>query len=102
MPGRAGAAQRLQPTRSPLGVPAADVLAGHPELAGDLGLGMAGGKQRPGLEADAFERLAVARTTGVAAVGGWSHTAMLPECRRNARTSFNTPTGVRDLHGPLA
>jgi hypothetical protein len=59
-------------------VPAADVLAGHPELAGDLGLGAAGGKQCPGLQADAFKRLAVAQTAGVAAVGGWSHTAMLP------------------------
>jgi hypothetical protein len=35
---------------------------------------VAGGKQRPGLPADAFERLAVAQTAGVAAVGGWSHT----------------------------
>jgi hypothetical protein len=60
VPGRAGAAQRLQPTLAPLGVPAADVLAGHPEGAGDLGLGVTGGKQRPGLHADAFERLAVA------------------------------------------
>jgi hypothetical protein len=42
-----------------LGVPAADVLSGDTELAGDLGLGVAGGKQRPGLHADAFERLAV-------------------------------------------
>src|SRR6266487_2034326 len=50
---------------------------------------MAGGKQLAGLHADAFERLAVARTAGVAAVGGWSHTAMLPECRRNARTSLS-------------
>src|SRR6266487_3873906 len=50
---------------------------------------MAGGKQLAGLHADAFERLAVARTAGVAAVGGWSHTAMLPECRRNARTSLD-------------
>jgi hypothetical protein len=39
-------------------VPAADDLAGHAELAGDFGLGVAGGKQRPGLHADAFERLA--------------------------------------------
>ena len=42
MPGGAGAAQRLQPARLPLGVPAADVLAGRTELAGDLGLGVAG------------------------------------------------------------
>jgi hypothetical protein len=59
-------------------VPAADVLAGHPELAGDLGLGVAGGKQRPGLHADTFERLAVTQSAGVAAVGGWSHTTKLP------------------------
>jgi hypothetical protein len=39
---------------------------------------MAGGKQRPGLHADVFERLAVAWTASVAAVGGWSHTAKLP------------------------
>jgi hypothetical protein len=59
-------------------VPAADILPGHPELVGDLGLGVAGGKQRAGLHADGFERLAVAQAAGVAAVGGWSHTAMLP------------------------
>src|SRR6266511_88727 len=38
VPGRARAAQRLQPALAPLGVPAADILAGHPEGAGDLGL----------------------------------------------------------------
>jgi hypothetical protein len=59
-------------------VPAADVLPGDAELVGDLGLGAAGGKQRAGLHADAFERLAVAQSAGVAAVGGWSHTATLP------------------------
>jgi hypothetical protein len=35
-------------------------LAGHAGLAGDLGLSVAGGKQRACLHADAFERLAVA------------------------------------------
>ncbi len=64
--------------RSSRSIAAADILPRHPELASDLGLGVAGGKQRPGLHADAFERLAVAQTTGVAAVGGRSHTAMLP------------------------
>src|SRR6266511_937210 len=78
VPGRAGAAQRLQPARAPLGVPAAGVLPGDTELAGDLGLGAAGGKQRAGLQTDSFERLAVTQTTGVAAVGGWSHPARLP------------------------
>jgi hypothetical protein len=48
----------------------------HP--AGDLDLGVAGGKQRAGLHADVFERLAITQATGVAAVGGWSHAAMLP------------------------
>jgi hypothetical protein len=62
----------------PLGVPAADVLAGDAQLVGDLGSGVAGGKQGTGLHADAFERLAVTQTAGVAAVGGWSHAAMLP------------------------
>jgi hypothetical protein len=76
--GRAGATERLQPALAPLGVPAADILPGHAEGAGDLGLGVADGKQRPGLQADGFERLAVTQTTGVAAIGGWSHTAMLP------------------------
>jgi hypothetical protein len=52
---------------SPAGVPAADVLAGDAELAGDLGLGAASGNQRAGLHADVFERPAVAQTTGVAA-----------------------------------
>src|SRR5512133_4049059 len=77
-PGRATACQRLQPTRLPAGVPAADVLAGHPELAGDLGLGVAGGKQRTGLQTDSFERLAVTQTAGIAAVGSRSHPASLP------------------------
>jgi hypothetical protein len=49
--------------------------------ADDLGLGATGGKQRAGLHADAFECLTVAQTAGVAAVGGWSHTAMLPASR---------------------
>src|SRR5215212_4335153 len=87
-PGRPTACQRFQPARLPAGVPAADVLAGHPQFTGDLGLGAASGKQRPGLHADVFEGLAVAQTAGVAAIGGWSHTAMLPGCRRNERTSL--------------
>src|SRR5437762_1640698 len=70
-----------RPLVTPQRVPAADVLAGHPELSGDLGLGVAGGKQRPGLHADALERLAVAQAAGVAAVSGWSHT------RHPARTA---------------
>src|SRR5215218_9587836 len=83
-PGRAAAGQRRQPVRLPTGVPAADVLAGHPELAGDLGLRAAGGKQRPGLHADVFEGLAVTQTAGVAAVGGWSHAAILPARPRSS------------------
>jgi hypothetical protein len=62
------------------------------EGAGDLGLGVAGGEQLAGLHADVFECLAVAQTAGVAAVGGWSHTAMLPGtsqiCHRNKRASL--------------
>src|SRR4029453_8057064 len=91
-PGRATAGQRLQPALAPAGVPAADVLAGHPELAGDLGLGVAGGKQRPGLHADGFEGLAGAQAAGGAAGGGWSHPARLPgqprSRHRNERTSL--------------
>jgi hypothetical protein len=119
-PGRAGAAQRLLPTVAPAGVLAADVLAGHPEGARDFGLGVAGGKQRPGLHADAFERLTVAQTAGVAAVGGWSHTAqaaskapiMSPEeanlCRiaslALARQNFGRPAvpNGAQFHKPLA
>jgi hypothetical protein len=37
--GRTGAAQRHLPARAPAGVPAADVLAGDAQFAGDLGLG---------------------------------------------------------------
>jgi hypothetical protein len=85
-PGGAAAGQRLQPALSPAGVPAADVLAGHPELAGDLGLGAAGGKQRPGLHTDSFEGLAVTQAAGIAAVGSWSHAAILP-----ARTPITSP-----------
>src|SRR4029453_9516662 len=74
----AGAAQCVLPAGAPAGVPAADVLPGDAELVSDLGLGAAGGKECAGLQTDAFERLAVTKTTGVAAVGGWSHAAMLP------------------------
>jgi hypothetical protein len=92
-PGGTAACQRVQPARLPTGVPAADVLAGHPEGAGDLGLGVAGGKQRPGLHADGFEGLAVTQAPGIATVGGWSHPAMLPaqawSCHRNGRTSLS-------------
>src|SRR5262245_53868810 len=95
LPGGAGAAQRVGPTLAPLGVPAAGVLAGDAEGVGDLGLGVAGGEQLAGLHADAFEGLAVAQTAGVASVGGWSHTAMLPECRRNARGSFKCFLRIR-------
>jgi hypothetical protein len=77
-PGGAGATQRLLPARLPPAVPAADVLPGDAELVGDLGLGVAGGEQRAGLHADGFEGLAVTQAAGVAAVGGWSHAAMLP------------------------
>jgi hypothetical protein len=60
VPGGAGAAQRLQPARAPLGVPAAGVLPGDTQFAGDLGLGAASGEQLAGLHADVFEGLAVA------------------------------------------
>src|SRR5829696_6775476 len=92
-PGGTAACQRLQPARLPAGVPSAGVLPGNTQLAGDLGLGVAGGEQRTGLHADGFEGLAVARTAGVAAVGGGSHAASLPgqdyPCHRNKRSSFN-------------
>jgi uncharacterized protein YjbI with pentapeptide repeats len=99
VPGGAGAAQRLQPPGTPQRVPAADVLAGHPEGAGDLGLGVAGGKQCAGLHADAFERLAVAQTAGVAAVGGWSHPAMLPAQPRSCHPKERTSLSEADLTG---
>jgi hypothetical protein len=66
------------PRARPLGMPAAGVLAGDTKLVGDLGLGAAGGEQLTGLQTDLFKRLAVGQTPGVAAVGGWSHLAMLP------------------------
>src|SRR6266581_6411072 len=100
--GGAGAAQRLGPARLPLGVPAAGVLPGDAEGAGDLGLGAAGGEQLAGLHADVFEGLAVAQTAGVAAVGGWSHTAMLPEHRRNERTSLRRPPRAVPAQRPAA
>jgi hypothetical protein len=80
-------------TRAPAGVPAADVLPRDTELVADLGLRAAGGEQLAGLETDTFKGLAVAQTAGVAAVGGWSHAAMLPgqprSCHRKDRTSFS-------------
>src|SRR5215207_10197355 len=90
VPGRSGTAQRLRPARAPAPMPAADVLPRDTESAGDLGLGAAGGEQLAGLETDTFEGLAVTQTTGVAAVSGWSHAAMLPgqprSCHRKGRT----------------
>src|SRR5215211_2731069 len=99
--GRASAAQRLRPTRAPAPMPAADVLPRDTELVGDLGLGAAGGEQLAGLQTDTFEGLAVTQTAGVAAVGGWSHAAMLPgqprSCHRKGRTSLirRAPPAVR-------
>jgi Type I restriction modification DNA specificity domain len=105
VPGRAAACKRLRSTFAPQGVPAADVLPGDAQLAGDLGLGVAGGKQRPGLHADAFEGLAVAQTPSVAAVGGWSHTAMLPaqprSCHPKERTSLMQQRGIAAVLGAL-
>jgi hypothetical protein len=57
-------------------VPAADVLPSDAELAGDLGLRAAGSEQLAGLQTDSLERLTVAQTTGVAAVGDW----FIPPC----------------------
>src|SRR6266487_514215 len=94
-PGGAGAAQRLRAAPAPVGVAAADGLAGGTQFPGDLGLGAAGGEQLAGLHADVFERLAVAQTAGVASVGGWSHAAILPGqprfCHRNERASLAPP-----------
>src|SRR5512132_1658207 len=100
-PGRPGAAQRLQPSSTPAGMPAADNLLGDPQLTGDLSLGAARVEQRTSLEADPFERLAVTHTPGVATVRGWSHPAMLPgqarRSHRNGRGSLGSlvvgPTG---------
>ena len=72
-------------------MPAADVLPRDTELVGDLGLRAAGGEQLAGLESNTFKGLAVTQTAGVAAVGGWSHAAMLSgqprSCHRKERTS---------------
>jgi hypothetical protein len=73
-----------------------------PELTGDLGSGAAGGKQRAGLHADAFEGLAVTQTAGVAAVGGWSHAAMLPRPPRSWHRKGRTSSIVRRLSGSAA
>src|SRR5215207_642184 len=94
--GGAGATQRVQAAGTPAGVPAADVLAGDAEVAGDLDLGVAGGKQRSGLRADVFEGLAVTQSTGVAAVGSWSHPAMLPG---QGGQPSSKRAGVEDSHG---
>ena len=48
-PGGAGAAQCVGSASAPPRMPAAGVLPGHAELAGDLGLGAAGGKQLTGV-----------------------------------------------------
>jgi hypothetical protein len=46
-PSRAGAAQGVGAAGAPQGMPAAGVLPGDAELAGDLGLGAAGGNSSP-------------------------------------------------------
>jgi hypothetical protein len=79
-----------------LGVPAANVLPGDTELAGNLGLGVAGGEQLTGLHADAFERLTVAQTPGVAAVGGWSHATHAASVRQ-----LMSPERANVLNGSL-
>jgi hypothetical protein len=48
--GRSSAAQRIQPTCSPAGVPHAYGLGGDAELAGDLGLADTDGKQLAGAQ----------------------------------------------------
>jgi hypothetical protein len=78
VPGGAGAAQRLGPTLAPLGVPAADVLAGHPQLVGDLGLGVAGGKQRAGLHAGRLRTPGRRVDRGRCGGRRLSHAALLP------------------------
>jgi len=77
-------------------VPAADVLPSDAELAGDLGLRAAGSEQLAGLQTDSLERLTVAQTTGVAAVGDWSHPAMLP-----GRSLIMSPEGAKLFSGSL-
>src|SRR5215207_7313781 len=95
VPGRSGTAQRLRPARAPAPMPAADVLPRDTESAG--------GEQLAGLETDTFEGLAVTQTTGVAAVSGWSHAAMLPgqprSCHRKGRTRL---TPCQAVHAPRA
>jgi hypothetical protein len=72
------------------------------EVESDLGLGVAGSKQRPSLHADAFEGVAVAQRMGVAAVGGGSHTAAMLPARarsrhRNRRSSPASPAAPRSI-----
>jgi hypothetical protein len=67
---------------------------------GDLGLGAVGGEQRAGLHADLFEGLAVARTAGVAAVGSWSHAAMLPDKPDEGHQNKKAPKKVVDRWEP--
>src|SRR6266545_4300758 len=77
-PGRAGAAQRILPALAVPGMPAAGVLPGRHPAPGQPRRG-SGRRRTARLPAtDSFERLAVAQTAGVAAVGGWSHAATLP------------------------
>ncbi len=105
-PGRTAACQRRLPAGAPQGVPAAGVLPRDTQLVGDFGLGATGGKQLTGLHADVFERLAVTQAAGVAAVGGWSHAAMLPgqarSCYRNKRTSLRSATVPKQHYLPAA
>jgi hypothetical protein len=63
-------------------------LAGDAELVGDLSLGAAGGKQGTGLQADAFERLAVTQAPGRRLVSAAMLPAQARSCHRNERTSF--------------
>ena len=56
---------------------------------------MAGGKQRAGPHADAFEGLAVTQAAGLAAVGSWYHTTQVPGKARimssEEASLFNVP-----------
>jgi hypothetical protein len=74
-------------------------LAGDAELVGDLSLGAAGGKQRTGLQADAFNRLAVTQAPGRRLVS-CRHAACTGQIMSPERANlFSAPAVDGDAHG---
>jgi hypothetical protein len=90
--GRALAVQAVSSLSLPAPVPEVDALAGHAELAGDLGLVEAGGEQLGGAQPTGLEPVAFSLGRGAAGDGwhgsiltGGTHHHQLRPCQTNTQ-----------------